>query len=93
MEYLNCDNHIPPQILLSNFRMRKINGIELLQEVKSKYPEIKTLLITGNTVDVLDYEKEVNMKNILYHEIISKPFKFKELVNTLNVIKPFMFYK
>ena len=36
----------PPHLLIADIRMPEMNGIELIKEVKKKYPDIKTLVLS-----------------------------------------------
>jgi DNA-binding NarL/FixJ family response regulator len=56
-----------------------MDGIELLKQVKCKYPEIRVLMITGHTGR---YGSE-SVMDIGADGFISKPFKNIEITRTL----------
>jgi two-component system, NarL family, response regulator DevR len=42
---------LDPQLILMDVRMEKMNGIEACREIKSRYPEVRILMITSYTDD------------------------------------------
>lgn len=65
----------PIQILLADLVMPKIDGLELLQRAKSKYPKLPVIMITAHaTVDVA---VEAMKKGAF--DFVTKPFEPKEL--------------
>ena len=62
-------------LLVSDIKMPRINGFELLREVKSKYPEIGVIMMTA-------YGDSFSVKDSLLlgaDEYITKPFKSFEI--------------
>jgi len=61
------------QLVLTDFDMPGINGLELIREIEKKYPRCKTLLMSGtppgNNIDPIHY--------------LLKPFNFVELVSMI----------
>lgn len=43
------NQQIKPDVVLVDFEMPAMNGMELLEILKNKYPEIKTLLLSGHS--------------------------------------------
>ena len=41
----------PPHLILLDINMRGKNGVELLKEIKLKYPAIKVMMVTNQSVD------------------------------------------
>lgn len=68
-------------LILSDFRMPKMDGIELLYKVKEKYPGILRILITGYA-DIDLAEKAINKGKI--HHFIEKPWNTDELIFIIN---------
>ena len=70
-------------IILMDFRMPEINGLELLYEAKKYLSSYKAVLITAfSTREIL--EKGIN--NELFHKIVNKPFdpeKLHEMVEEI----------
>lgn len=67
------DDHFP--IVISDIRMPEIDGIELLKEIKEKYPEIDVISITG-------YSKDYTFTDVIKagaSDFILKPFSRDEL--------------
>ena len=67
------------EAVISDIVMPEMDGIELLKQVKSKYPEIRVLMITGHTGR---YGSE-SVMDIGADGFISKPFKNIEITRTL----------
>lgn len=65
----NCFN-----ILISDYRMPKMNGLELVNYAQQKYPEIKVLIISGNA------DAELRDENI---PLMAKPFDNQNLIETV----------
>jgi len=61
------------QLVLTDFDMPGINGLELIREIEKKYPRCKTLLMSGtpfgNNIDTIHY--------------LLKPFNFAELISMI----------
>jgi len=70
-----------PALLLTDFLMSPINGMELIQNCKKLDPELKTLLYSGNVrEDILEYYP------IKPDGFLSKPFLPKNLVGAVQNI-------
>ena len=69
-------------LIISDIVMPKMGGIELVQNLKMKFPNTKVILITGYPLDKTDSLKHLDNNTYLLH----KPFKFSELVNLINKI-------
>ncbi|MBO5948634.1 response regulator [bacterium] len=74
-----------PDIVLSDFIMPKLNGIEFLQEVKKLYPDVSTILLTGYA-DKENAIKAINDVGI--YKYIEKPWDNEDLlINIRNGIE------
>jgi len=62
-------------LVISDIKMRGINGIELMQQVKSKYPDIPFIIMTGYAPEY-SYEDIINAGA---SDFIAKPFSMGEL--------------
>lgn len=63
------------QLLISDIKMPRLNGFELLKEVKQKYPEMGVIMMTA-------YGDSFSVKDSLLlgaDEYITKPFKSFEI--------------
>jgi len=67
-------------MVISDLRMPKMNGTELLLAVKEKYPKMPVVLISGYTMDSADDETVATRAD----GFLSKPFKMNELQEVLN---------
>jgi CheY-like chemotaxis protein len=72
-------------LILTDINMPEMNGIELLKEIKSRYPELKVIMITA-------YGDETNFdlaKKFGAEDYFTKPLEFgllKSKLNDLNVL-------
>ena len=67
-------------LILTDINMPEMTGIELLKEIKSRYPILKVIMITA-------YEDEHNFKLAKEHgadEYFTKPLEFSTLKEKLN---------
>jgi CheY-like chemotaxis protein len=67
-------------MVITDLRMPKMNGAELLLAVKEKYPKMPVVLISGYTIDSADDETVTTRAD----GFLSKPFKMNELQEVLN---------
>jgi len=65
------------KVVVSDYRMPEISGINFLQEVKKKYPDTVKILFTGYT-DFSAAEDAINVGEV--YRFISKPWKTSELL-------------
>ena len=64
-------------LVLSDFRMPLMNGVEFFSKVKDKYPDAIRIMITGYA-DIELAEEAINKGNI--HHFIEKPWNNDELI-------------
>jgi two-component system response regulator MtrA len=70
-----------PDVLVTDFVMQPLNGMELIQRCRKVHPELLTLLYSGNVSgDVMDlyFEKP--------HSFLEKPFHPKKLVRIVRAL-------
>ncbi len=67
-------------IVISDMRMPKMTGTELLVAIKENYPETPVVLISGFRVESSDDEMIAKQAD----GFLSKPFKMNELQEVLN---------
>ena len=65
----------PPDLVLTDLKMPYLNGLELLSEIKAKYPEIEVVIITGYAT----VESAINAMKVGAIDYISKPFNVEEV--------------
>jgi two-component system response regulator YesN len=68
-----------PEIILTDIRMPKLDGITLTEQVKKLLPESKVLLITGFT----DFEYAQQALRLGALDIITKPFSLRQIENAV----------
>jgi two-component system cell cycle sensor histidine kinase/response regulator CckA len=69
-------------LLLSDYIMPKVNGLEAARQIRSRDPELAVILMSGFT-------NEATVENFRaegFDHFLRKPFQFKELVEMLNVV-------
>ena len=67
-------------MVISDLRMPKMSGTELLLAVKERYPRMPVVLISGYTVETADDETVTQRAD----GFLSKPFKMNELQEVLS---------
>ena len=63
-------------VMLTDYKMPDMNGLELIRKVKSIYPHIHCMLLTGYDELALDIDLET--RNLI-SDFVQKPFKKSEL--------------
>lgn len=74
-EALKALNEKPYTILLTDIRMPKMNGLELLQQTRETFPDILTIIMTGYYMDY----SWVDVVNSGASDFINKPFGIEEI--------------
>jgi DNA-binding NtrC family response regulator len=83
LEYFQ-NNYDKIDLVLSDIRMRKLNGYELVKKIKVIRPEIKVVLMTALETDLLELSKI--LPSIKIDGFVSKPGRLENLVNTIENI-------
>ncbi len=78
MNLLRNEGHVA--VVISDFKMPEIDGIQLLEMVKKEYPDTVRILFTG-FVDVTVAMDAVNKGNIF--RLLSKPLPIKDLASAI----------
>lgn len=68
-----------PQVLISDIRMPGISGLDLLQEVKSRFPALPIIIMTAHS----DLDSAVSAFQGGAFEYLSKPFDISEAVDLI----------
>ena len=80
LELLESFNNPEEYLILTDINMPQMNGIELLKEIKNRYPELKVIMITA-----YGDEYSFNMaKDLGAHDYFTKPLQFDLLKERLN---------
>jgi len=71
-EYANSNNYTPPNIIITDVKMPKISGYQLMAEVSELHKEIKFIVMTG-------YQEVAEKCSDHPHIFIRKPFNPEKL--------------
>lgn len=81
LQYLR-DAENPVDLVLTDLKMPDMDGLELTQEIRKKFPDVSVLLMTAHaTVDTA-----VKAMKLGAYDYISKPFSMDELILTIDRI-------
>jgi len=69
-----------PDLVMSDFRLGDFTGTDLLVNIKTKYPHIPVLIITGYS----DIKDAVNVMKLGAYDYITKPLFPEEILVTVN---------
>lgn len=73
------------RMLLVDIRMPKVNGYQLVNEIKCIDPLIKTVLISAYDVSNLEITDKLN-EGVKVDEVMHKPFSLIKLINTVKTL-------
>lgn len=76
---LRLIEEMSPDIIITDIRMPKIDGMALTERVKAKYPTCKIIFITGFT----DFEYAQQALKLGAFDFIAKPFSLAEIVEAV----------
>lgn len=69
-----------PEVLVSDIRMPSVSGLDLLEKVKAKYPQLPIVIMTAYS----DMESAVNAFEKGAYEYLAKPFDINEAVSLIS---------
>jgi putative two-component system response regulator len=75
LEALEHLRKLPITLVLTDMEMPKMDGIQLLKQVRERHPDVAVIMITGNA----DVETAVGALSIGAMDYITKPFQLKEV--------------
>lgn len=70
-----------PDLLITDFVMGEMNGMELIEACKKLVPELKTILLSGTVT-----EEFVRNLRAPPHKFLAKPFQAEQLVNAVGAV-------
>jgi CheY-like chemotaxis protein len=76
---------INPTLLIVDFQMPDIRGDELVRTIKERYPNIKVIMLSGNSSAILVSDLE---EDGLLDFYIAKPWNKDELLEKVNLCLP-----
>jgi DNA-binding NtrC family response regulator len=68
----------PPPVMVTDFAMEGLNGIELIRRSRERHPALKTVLVSGSMTDTL-----LDQQSTQPDAFLSKPFVPQTLVDTV----------
>lgn len=68
-------------LVISDYNMPGMNGIELIKEIKKVHPEIKVIMMSG--IDFKEALAKTETEKDLVNVILSKPFVWKNFQNLI----------
>ena len=82
IEAIEKYNSIKPEIVLLDLELPQLDGLSVLKEIKSKNPNVKIIIITGN--DSLRTFRECSDLGAL--AFILKPYDLNEVLDTITYV-------
>ncbi|ATX82383.1 two-component system, NtrC family, response regulator PilR/two-component system, response regulator YesN/two-component system, NtrC family, C4-dicarboxylate transport response regulator DctD [Mariprofundus ferrinatatus] len=79
LDYVNSDSYISPVAIITDVRMPRMNGYELIEEVREKFPNQKFVVISG-------YEGKDGAVRTDPCHFLSKPFNPEQLIAVADAI-------
>ena len=67
------------KVMLLDIKMPRVSGLDVLQEIKSKYPKVKIIMVTGYR----SVETAAEASRLGASGYIIKPFKAEEILETV----------
>ena len=75
-DLLNALLHAQPEVIISDIRMPKIDGMTLLSQISAQYPDIPVIIITAHS----DLDSAVNAYQGGAFEYLPKPFDIDDAI-------------
>ncbi len=88
-EALKLAQGLRPDIIISDIKMPGLNGLELIEELKTFLPNVKVILVSA--YEEFDYAKQAIRLGV--NSYLSKPVKKAEVINEVCKIKSFLEHK
>jgi DNA-binding NtrC family response regulator len=71
----------PPDVLVTDYAMPQMNGMELLRECKRLHPQQKTILLSGTVDEAIYAGSDVKPDHFL-----AKPYQISKLVDVIHAL-------
>lgn len=75
----------PFDLMITDYNMPDMTGIELAQKVRQILPDMPIVLMTGQ--DIIETEAEVRRHHLQFDGYLSKPFSLAQLSRVLQPVK------
>lgn len=69
----------PPEVLVTDYAMGQMNGMDLIRECKRLHPEQKTILLSGTVDESIYTDSDVKPDHFL-----AKPYQINQLVEVIH---------
>lgn len=69
------------QVIISDMKMPRMNGIEFIKKAQEKYPDKRYYILTGFEIT---NEIQEALDTCLIHKYFRKPFNYQEIKNSIN---------
>jgi len=85
MEALKAINpKSPPDLIFMDHQMPKLGGIDCARQLKTLYPSLKIVLISGSFG--IDDDGSLAANKYLFTDILLKPFQIKDVVSAVEYV-------
>jgi CheY-like chemotaxis protein len=74
-EAINVMNQLPVDLVITDIRMPEVSGLDLLIQIKDRYPQTKVIMMTAYGTE--DVKREADQRGCFRY--IEKPFEINEL--------------
>ena len=79
----------PPQLMISDLQMEDADGLELIEQIKTTYPDLPVILLTGMIFDPETVRENINKKVSVYLDKTSSLQRVtQEVQRLLGDLKP-----
>lgn len=80
---INIMPDFKPKVMITDYQMPGLNGIDLLKFVNQQFPETKVIMLTGHA----ELEIAIDAVNLGAYAFFRKPLNLQEIKTTLGQIK------
>ena len=80
---LEALERIQPDVLLTDYHMPRMDGLELLERVQRQSPSIGRVLLTG----WIDWKVEIALQSSVVQVVVQKPWKLRLILQGLEALR------
>jgi CheY-like chemotaxis protein len=82
-DVINCLEHGPFDILITDIIMPKMDGIELIMTIRPKYPQLKIIAMSGGgKISAKEYLEMARLLKV--RQVLTKPITSADLLTAVN---------